>query len=82
VNPSQVFSRVWAAFDACEIVVACAWCGRLRLDNTWLDPPAGIVDAIDGRLTLSHSICDECAEAYPGYSDAALRAQPERIGSP
>jgi hypothetical protein len=70
VNPTEVFSRIWAAFDACETVVACAWCGQVRLGSTWFKPPAGLMDAIDGRLTLSHSICEECAEAYP--STAAL----------
>jgi len=65
VNPTQLFARVWTGFDACETVVACAWCGRIRLDNSWFKPPAGVVDAIDGRLTLSHSICDDCTEAYP-----------------
>jgi hypothetical protein len=65
VNSNQIFSRVWAAFDEGEIMTACAWCGRVRLDGGWRRPPVAVVDAIDSRLAFSHSICDECAGAYP-----------------
>ena len=65
MNPSQVFSRVWAAYDAGEIVTACAWCGRVQLDGAWFLPPPAIVDAIDIRRAFSHSICSGCAQTYP-----------------
>jgi hypothetical protein len=63
MNSSQVFSRVWAAFDAGEPVIACAWCGRVRLDGDWFWPPPAAVAAIDAPLAVSHSICGGCAEA-------------------
>ena len=61
MTPSQVFSRVWSAFDDGEIMIVCAWSERVRLDGTWVRPPRAAVDAIDARLTFSHSICEECA---------------------
>jgi hypothetical protein len=64
VSSSQGFSRVWAAFDAGEVVIVCAWCGRFRLDGDWFRAPPAVVDAIDARLALSHSICSGCTEAY------------------
>ena len=64
MNASQVFSRVWAAFDAGEIVIVCAWCKRVRIDDAWFPPPPAVGDAMDARLPLSHSICSRCAEAY------------------
>ena len=64
MNSSQVFSRVWAAFETGEIVVACAWCGRVRLNGDWFCPPPAAVAAIDARFVFSHSICGGCAETY------------------
>jgi hypothetical protein len=58
----DTFSRMWAAFDAGQILPACAWCGRVRIDDSWLVPPPGILAAIDQRNMFSHSICDRCAE--------------------
>ena len=63
MNPSQVFARLWAAFDDGEIVTACAWCGRVRLDSDWFPPPPAALAAIDAQLTVSHSICNRCAGA-------------------
>jgi hypothetical protein len=71
VNSSEVFSRVWDAFDAGENVIVCAWCGRVRLDGDWFRTPPAAVEAIDARLAFSHSICSGCAEAYPPPSTPA-----------
>jgi hypothetical protein len=57
----DVFSRIWAVYDAGELLVTCAWCGRVRLDGMWLLPPRAALDAIDVQNVLSHSICDGCA---------------------
>ena len=65
-----IFSRVWDAFDAGETLPACAWCGRVRIDDTWLRPSPAVVAAIDPRLTFSHSICEECI-ASTGTLDQA-----------
>jgi hypothetical protein len=58
----DTFSRIWSAFDAGQILPACAWCGRVRIDDTWLVPSPGILAAIDERNMFSHSICDGCAD--------------------
>jgi hypothetical protein len=83
MNSSQLFSRVWAAFEAGEILVACAWCGRVRLNGDWFRPPPAAVAAIDARLAFSHSICGGCAEVYlpPPASAPTAWSQPQRRGT-
>jgi hypothetical protein len=61
VEASEVFSRIVAIYDDGGILPACAWCGRVRIDDAWIVPPAAALAAIDERNTLSHSICDACA---------------------
>ena len=56
----EVFSRIVEIYDEGGVVPACAWCGRVRIDDTWVVPPPAALDAIDTRNTLSHSICDAC----------------------
>ena len=58
MDTSETFSRIWTAFDACQMLAACAWCGRVRIDETWLLPPPAALAAIDQRYAFSHSICD------------------------
>ena len=70
MNSSQVFSRVWSAFDDGEFITVCAWCKRLQLDGTWVQPPRAAIDAIDERLTFSHSICEDCARGVATTSQA------------
>jgi hypothetical protein len=59
---SDAFARVWAAFDAGDILPACAWCGRVRIDEIWLLPSGAALAAIDQRYAFSHSVCDGCAD--------------------
>jgi len=61
VDESDVFSRIVAIYEDGGVVPTCAWCGRVRIDGTWVVPPPAALDAIDARNTLSHSICDACA---------------------
>jgi hypothetical protein len=61
---SDMVSHLWAAFDAGQILPCCAWCGRVRIGETWLLPPAAALAAIDQRQVFSHSICDLCAQTY------------------
>jgi hypothetical protein len=63
MTADEVFSRIWAVYDAGELLAECAWCGRVRIDETWLGPPEAALAAIDRRNVLSHSICDECSRA-------------------
>jgi len=60
-NPG-LFSEIWTLFNRGEMVPRCAWCGRVRIAETWAFPPAAALDAIDARLTVSHSICPTCVE--------------------
>jgi len=57
----DAFSLIFTAFEAGEVLAACAWCGRVRIEGRWIVPPPAALAAIDTRNTLSHSICDECA---------------------
>jgi hypothetical protein len=61
-NTPSLFSEIWTLFDRGELVAHCAWCGRVRIAETWVFPPNGALDAIDARLSTSHSICPTCAE--------------------
>ena len=64
MDTGEVFTRVWAAFDAGELMTACAWCRRVRIDGAWVLPPPSALAAIDARLAFSHSICAQCVEGY------------------
>jgi hypothetical protein len=64
MDTTNAFLRIWAAFDTGELLSACAWCGRVRIDQAWLRPSTAVLAAIDQRYTFSHSICDLCAAAY------------------
>ncbi len=61
--PTSLFARVWELYEQGKLVAACAWCGRIRLDNRWLEPPSSVIAAIDGRNMFSHSICEKCSQA-------------------
>jgi hypothetical protein len=64
MDNTEVFSRIWATFEAGELLAACAWCGRVRIDDAWIHPPPAALVAVDPRQALSHSICDRCADVY------------------
>jgi len=72
-NTAGLFSEIWTLFNRGELVPRCAWCGRVRIAATWAFPPAGALDAIDARLSTSHSICPTCVQTV-----GALGSQPRR----
>ena len=59
-NTPGLFSEIWTLFDRGELVPRCAWCGRVRVEGAWDFAPAGALEAIDARLSTSHSICPTC----------------------
>jgi len=61
-NWSGLFAAIWAVFNRGELVPRCAWCGRVRIEERWVFAPAGALDAIDARLSTSHSICPNCVQ--------------------
>jgi hypothetical protein len=63
VHAAGIFSRVWALDEEGALVVACAWCGRIRVDERCVAVPNRVVAAIDAPNVLSHSICGDCSEA-------------------
>jgi hypothetical protein len=63
---SSAFWDVWDIFERGGVLVACAWCDRICVEGVWGYAPIGALDAIDGRQTLSHSICPQCAAKHPG----------------
>lgn len=78
MDASDAFSRIWAAFDTAAVLPACAWCGRVRIDETWILPPRAALAAIDERHTLSHSICDGCTDVLERAWPSANGSAPER----
>lgn len=80
MDTSDAFLRIWTAFDAGDVLPACAWCGRVRIDDDWLLPSPAALAAIDQRYTFSHSICDRCATAYaPALENG--RAEGQVVGN-
>jgi hypothetical protein len=65
METDDVFSHIFDIYDSGGVVPICAWCGRVRIEGTWLVPPPAALAAIDDRNTLSHSICAECASGRP-----------------
>jgi hypothetical protein len=76
LDRNEVFSRIVSAYEAGDLVPMCAWCGRVRLDDVWVLPPAAALAAIDERNTLSHSICEECALERLGRAENPPSDQP------
>jgi len=61
-NSPGLFAEIWAVFNRGELLTRCAWCGRVRVEETWFFAPAGALEAIDARLSTSHSICPNCVQ--------------------
>ena len=79
MDRNQVLAKIWEAYEAGELIPACAWCGRVRIEGEWLDPPHGALTTIDEAMTISHSICPRCAAAQPApQGREEPPGQPER----
>jgi len=63
VDRNVVLQKIWEAAESGELIPVCAWCGRVRIDGEWVEPPHGSLDTVDQRMSLSHSVCPDCAEA-------------------
>lgn len=59
--PSEVANRIFATYEAGDLITACAWCKRVEIDGEWHLAPHSALAAIEERYTLSHSICQACA---------------------
>jgi uncharacterized membrane protein len=59
--PSEVANRIFAIYEAGDLITACAWCKRVEIDSEWHLAPHAALAAIEERYTLSHSICQVCA---------------------
>ena len=59
--PSEVANRIFATYEAGDLITACAWCSRVEIDGEWQLAPHSALAAIEERYTLSHSICPVCA---------------------
>ena len=60
---TEVFDKIWEAYEGGQALPACAWCSRVRIGEEWIEPENGTLSTIDERMTLSHTICPGCAEA-------------------
>jgi hypothetical protein len=66
MDETNAFSNILGAFDAGKTLPACAWCGRVRIDETWFLPSRAALVAVDERYAFSHSICEPCATTLTG----------------
>jgi hypothetical protein len=55
----DVARQIFARYEVGELIVSCAWCSRVALDDDWQRPPRSALAAID-LLTLSHGVCPTC----------------------
>ena len=72
-NTPGLFAEIWTLFNYGELVPQCAWCGRVRVAKSWAFPPAGALEAIDARLSTSHSICPTCVQTLRAVASIQRR---------
>ena len=65
MDRAEVFDKIWEAYETGSVLLACAWCNRVRIGEEWLEPEKGVLSTIDERMTISHSICPPCAASRP-----------------
>jgi hypothetical protein len=58
---SEVANRMFATYEAGDLITVCAWCNRVEIEGDWHPTPHTALAAIEERYTLSHSICPACA---------------------
>jgi hypothetical protein len=58
---SEVANRIFATYEAGDLITMCGWCKRIKIDGEWHLAPRAALTAIEERFTLSHSICPTCA---------------------
>jgi hypothetical protein len=51
--PDDVFRRIFAGYDAGELITTYAWCRRVDLDGSWLQAPRMALAAVD-EYAFSH----------------------------
>lgn len=67
---NEILTKVWEASESGALIPSCAWCGRVRIDGEWVDPPGRSLATIDQPMMLSHSICPTCFETpWPPLKD-------------
>lgn len=76
MDRNEFLTNIWQVAEAGGLITSCSWCGRVRLEGAWVKPPRGALSTIDEPLTLSHSICPNCAGAQPS---AKCQDEPERL---
>jgi hypothetical protein len=59
---SDVMKRLLATYEAGELIIMCAWCRRVEVEDEWVLAPRAALTAIDAPFTLSHSICPSCQQ--------------------
>jgi hypothetical protein len=75
-DTDEVMRRILDTYEAGDLITTCAWCGRVTIDGEWVLAPRAALTAIDSPLTLSHSICPQCAVAQPTSASSPELAQP------
>jgi hypothetical protein len=59
MGPDDVFRRIFAGYEAGELIRTCAWCRKIELDGNWLRAPRTALAAVDD-YTFSHGLCAHC----------------------
>jgi hypothetical protein len=59
----DVTRRILASYETGELILFCAWCCRVDIDEAWRLAPSSALAAI-ADPTLTHGICPTCRERH------------------
>ena len=64
-DTADVFAHMVETYETGDLLSMCAWCNRVEVDGEWMRTNRIALAAVDGRSTLTHSICPDCAKNPP-----------------
>jgi hypothetical protein len=79
VDRKEIQAKIWETYEAGSLLVACSWCARLCFEGEWVRPARDALMSIDAALTMSHSICPDCAEVQLALPQLPM---PETLSEP
>jgi hypothetical protein len=58
----DVTRRILASYETGELIMSCAWCRRVEIDEAWRLAPSSALAAI-ADFTLTHGVCPTCQKS-------------------
>jgi hypothetical protein len=57
----DVTRRILETYETGELIVSCAWCRRVHIDESWRLAPTSALAAV-ADFTLTHGVCPPCGD--------------------